>query len=102
MSKYTPGPWAIRRIAEVPGAICGGVTRQYMRGVGTDQLAMVCSVQPDNGGDEAMEANARLIAAAPELLEALEWLLDDVGRASSMLGAVKARAAIAKATGEQR
>ena len=38
-------------------------------------------------------------SAVPELLEALNDLLDDVGRASSMIGARKARAAIAKATG---
>ena len=44
-------------------------------------------------------ANAILIAAAPELLEALKALLDDVGSANSMLGAIKARAAIKKAEG---
>ena len=45
-------------------------------------------------------ANARLIAAAPELLDALYALLQDVGRASSLPGAVMARAAIDKATKE--
>lgn len=50
------------------------------------------------------EANARLIAAAPELLEALRALLkeDEVlfdGTGSATM--CKARAVIAKATGEQ-
>lgn len=42
-----------------------------------------------------------LLEHRKELLEALDLLLNDVGRANSMLGAVKARAAIAKATGGQ-
>jgi hypothetical protein len=59
------------------------------------------------------DANARLIAAAPDLLEALEFALRDmeatraqyashapnVGVLAASIG--KARAAIAKATGEQ-
>ena len=56
------------------------------------------------GDPEQAQAAAelrRLHAVNEELLEALNALLNDVGRANSMLGAVKARAAIAKATGEQ-
>lgn len=47
------------------------------------------------------EANARLMAAAPELLEALEEMLSawDEGPAYGAASADKARAAIAKATG---
>jgi len=61
------------------------------------------------GDSEESNANARLIAAAPDLLAALENArnvlaalavgdLDSVGRDSPAL--VQARAAIAKATGE--
>lgn len=55
--------------------------------------------------DETL-ANARLIAAAPELLEALEELLSAPQLRGEMafnlrLRVEKARAAIAKATGEQ-
>jgi hypothetical protein len=42
-----------------------------------------------------------LILAAPQLLEALVLLLNDVGRASSLPGAVLARAAISRATGAE-
>lgn len=45
------------------------------------------------------EADARLIAAAPKLLEALEALIDDQ-RDASLPVLAKARAAIAKARGE--
>jgi predicted ABC-type transport system involved in lysophospholipase L1 biosynthesis ATPase subunit len=51
-------------------------------------------------GEDA-EANARLIAAAPELLEALEYLLSQFGRLDHLpdySAGDKARAAIAKAT----
>ncbi len=58
MSKHTPGPWTVnyRRVTPVAG-----------KQDGTDD---VCHVYGDN------EANARLIAAAPQLLAALkavEW-----------------------------
>ena len=46
---------------------------------------------------EEMDANARLIAAAPDLLEALDWCLAEIYEHSS--AATAARAAIAKATG---
>jgi hypothetical protein len=47
------------------------------------------------------EANARLIAAAPELLEACKAMIDYYGSASANVEALTAaRAAIAKATGE--
>jgi hypothetical protein len=45
-------------------------------------------------------SNARLISAAPELLEALELLLNNVGKNSDYPGTNAARAAIAKATTE--
>jgi hypothetical protein len=50
----------------------------------------------------ATEANARLIAAAPELLEALRALLAERSHAAQLSDACfAARAAIARATGEQ-
>lgn len=49
-------------------------------------------------GREEAEANARLIAAAPEMLEALEGILAITDRDHAAWN--KARAAIAKAKGE--
>ncbi len=48
---------------------------------------------------EAVIQLKRFVEAAPYLLDACESLLTDVGTASSIPGAVKARAAIARATG---
>ena len=59
-NKFTPGPW-VKRIAQ-PGTMLEivGENREY-----------VCSLL---GSDEYKQANARLIAAAPDMLEALQDL----------------------------
>ena len=93
MSKHTPGPWQIGKNfgsvvcdTPVPG-ISGSDDTEYYGG---HLIA-----------ESVTEANARLIAAAPELLEALKELMVAADRVSAepvtWLG--KARAAIAKAEG---
>lgn len=84
MSAHTPGPWiAASARSSVVGlpivASCG--------------YAIANSHQP---GDEGL-ANARLIAAAPDLLVALQGVLRVADRKTDEFAA--ARAAIAKATG---
>lgn len=66
ISKHTPGPWTLddrgyKYIVSKSGN--GYITRDICRLDGSTMAAL------------AQEANARLIAAAPELLEALEELL---------------------------
>lgn len=79
-TKHTPGPW---RYDYAPG-YCG----ELLAANGTTLAEFVT---------EPSEANARLIAAAPDLLEALI----DIAEKSTDAGAIEcARAAIAKATGE--
>lgn len=56
--------------------------------------------QPTNFDLEVAKELRRLHEVNQELVVALEALLTDVGRTNSMLGAVKARAALAKATKE--
>ena len=95
MSEHTPGRWDVagsevwasgRRVASLGGAY-----------------------GPKDA--ETRNANARLIAAAPELLEALRGLIEDVELTAEDFGGDiitedlmtaldKARAAIAKATGK--
>lgn len=65
-------------------------------------------VGPGNGpiviglpGDRDNDAVANLVAAAPDLLEALEGLLDALPSATTHPAIQAARAAIAKAKGEQ-
>ena len=83
-TKYTPGPWHI----------ANGVQIRSNR----DQIAKIWMMRGGEG-----RANARLIAAAPDLLEALIELADCGAEAwGEDRPCVKwARAAIAKATGEQ-
>lgn len=95
MSKHTKGPWcaAIDECATV-------------RDSRDNQLAMVTYLFTKTGGrrsGDEVSANARLIAAAPELLEELEQtqiLLESLGLQSSDEYQANA-AAIAKAKGEK-
>lgn len=102
MTQHTPGPWTVqnlepstighdwvdgpnrRRIA-VCSEIVGSGPHGYCQLVDTDEIA----------------ANARLISAAPDLLDALKRMVDVPGGEDGDFRAIAAaRAAIAKATGE--
>ena len=94
MNKHTPGPWVVDDLVDghdihAPEAGCHVAT--------ASDPEMVW-------GAIGREADARLIAAAPELLEALEAtvsLLEKLGHVSdNSLTVGAARAAIAKAKGE--
>lgn len=97
--KFTPGPWANHgRIPGTPGLPHSVVAAK----------TLIARVYSEAFGDEAQElANARLIAAAPELLEALTNLLawaQDVhtpGKDAGLnyTGMDDARVALKKATG---
>ena len=93
--KGTPGPWEVGE----DGDVIWGPEWEGRK-------TFVASV-PFNKTPRT-EADARLIAAAPELLEALEELMSDVLDIRGVdveeykpEGFKRARAAIAKATGEQ-
>jgi len=94
MSKYTPGPWEQ----------VGNLIRTEFAGEGGWLVAACEHSLPQH------EANARLIAAAPDLLEALERMAgafvphprdDTEGWREEHEACELARAAIAKATGAQ-
>lgn len=103
---HTPGPWSVMA-EEVLGAY-GIATVVPATGSG-----VVCRVPGNDKTPDERDANARLIAAAPELLEALKQIKDDYEElARNHAGAwhddevllhqkinEAARAAIAKATG---
>lgn len=85
--KHTPGPWvAVEADAETP-APAGLLIAVYRAGAHAD-LAVgppICDMRAagDVRGSFAMEetnANARLIAAAPQMLEYLKGLLDIIER----------------------
>lgn len=103
---HTPGPWTInavyRTLVDAPSGICGG-------------SRLICSTEVGNKNGDAYDyqiemqnnANARLIAAAPELLEALQYaeqcltMTECTGEKPLGNGHAldRVRAAIAKATG---
>ena len=124
--KHTPGPWDVaplRAVYEVTGAAgerlkaVGLPTEIEMASVGAYRVGQIAAIPMD----ESSMANAHLIAAAPDLLEALEVALlkmeSDEETIDGEWGAcrdistmeaqddlpgeiLKARAAIAKAKGE--
>lgn len=93
---YTPGPWK----AHFEEAY-------YVTGPDLGRVAMMMNLKGAHGlggrrtGDESA-ANCRLIAAAPDLLEALQLVRDYVATMKGMghQYQVEIDAAIAKATGE--
>lgn len=117
MGKHTPGPWFVED-DRVWALNEGGTNRTYIQVQG----GYVSRETRERTSREEMAANARLIAAAPALLEALKDIATYAGRtidaatvplnglrpgkvyskgaadAYNLLGG-KARAAIAKATG---
>lgn len=99
MSKHTPGPWRIE-IDDSPDAEW---SRRWPTIV-SDEYEVV-GTEGMYGDFETDMANARLIAAAPELLVALQLMVDRFIDTEGSFGAWEneaievARAAIAKATG---
>ena len=102
--QHTPGPWTYQRL------------QPYMKGcsIGTGDLAiptagtLIATAWNTTKGlsgpqDAETEANARLVAAAPELLEAAKvahrWLSSGLRKHEAIRELL--RAAIAKATGEE-
>ena len=90
-TQFTPGPWRVGPTALVPT-----VTRIQAG------HALIASVYRAGEGDSQREGNARLIAAAPDLLAALHDMVhyDDLPEAEQAPAMAKARAAIAKAQGQ--
>jgi len=88
---HTPGPWTTKAVHGLPD-------EEFTAVIGGD--VEICILPPSG------EANARLIAAAPDLLEALKSVLETITKnqfATKYLTTAqkqKARAAIALATQE--
>ena len=90
---YMPGPWFVDQDPR-PGM-------QWNREIVADADHTICFMTHSDGHNlKRDKANARLVAAAPELLEALQALLEEAeqGIATSPFTRIAARHAIAKAT----
>lgn len=100
MSKasHTPGPWRFdEEHNEIVGRPEWGCIRFRVKGEWS-----VASVETDCGSDAEVEANARLIAAAPELLDALRsavGAMEVLDHPKGYGALLKAQNAIAKAEG---
>lgn len=99
MMKHTPGPWVMDTIPTSVG-ICHRIGPFPPRRP-DDETARHACLYADypsvfNPADRELEANARLMTAAPELLEALVALVECEQTTPELWEA--ARAAIAKAT----
>lgn len=93
---HTPGPWRFQSGR-------GAVKRFHVQAAGGYQIACTPEISRCESEAAGQEANARLIAAAPDLLGALESILnlpvDDSGERIIPPGYLDdARSAIAKAT----
>lgn len=98
-TKYTPTPWELCP-AKRPNAY--HITSESRHWSVACSLETVGCSNPDKDiPDQEALANAHLIAAAPELYEALAELLDAIGgRESTDIFCKSAVAALAKARGE--
>lgn len=90
VEKFTPGPW--RRYN---GPLMRSIWSDRNRGKDESAVAQICGPRQY---DEESDANAHLIAAAPDLYEALEGILDEV----SPENISRALSALAKAIGSAR
>ena len=103
MSKHTPGPWDVAATPDTPSVRPMRITRFHAVAPASGPVLAVLPA----GRRDVQDANARLIAAAPELLEALKDIAlspcacipAEFGESAITCNRCLARAAIAKAEG---
>lgn len=88
IAQHSPAPWIVEHPHGEPGVY-----------VGAANTSLVAKVYDADLGSAQTEANALLIAAAPELLEALKAVVSVADRKTDEFDL--AHAAIAKAQGQQ-
>ncbi len=93
MSKHTPGPWLVSRSIDKRTATH---VRTEAKLPGASDGVSVCRI---TYVDDRAAANACLIAAAPDMLEALEAVTNTDDHAAPEVRAI-VRAALRKARGE--
>lgn len=74
MTKHTPGPWTINPVETYYESV--GILTPNGRGFFFREIAKLQFPFDDITPNEEVRANARLVAAAPELLEALQRLIE--------------------------
>ncbi len=101
-AQHTPGPWEVYKRRDAMGQLTGRLPEITGKG----GLPIIADIRWNSHNEEHGMANARLIAAAPALLEALERItnapdlnLDEL-EPETLNALEQARAAIAQAKGE--
>lgn len=108
-NKFTPGPWILETVQTSSG-ICHKIGPFPWKD-GKQNHACIYADYPGTGAiEKELVANAHLIAAAPDLLEALEGMIfaaaavavpHDGERKALQMGVDHALKALAKARGQQ-
>ena len=107
--RYTPGPWSVNTAGSAKAGEAFKIDEIYVYAPDTQDDTAICGDVIDPVTQKPSEANARLIAAAPDLLEALTMVRDaddDCIRDGlphhriPMMARAKIDAALNKATGE--
>ena len=101
-TQWTPGPWSVgRTISRERGAYLETPVHVGERGNRGNCIALVYLGGPGaiHGDAASLEANAHLIAATPDLYEALENIENDDGRIPAEIWNMR-NLALAKARGE--
>ena len=103
-TEYSPAPWSHEPLQSTQGADIAIVGSGQVIAVIQHDPDIQTAAEDEIDGDNVVWtaedlANARLIAAAPELLAALEAMLDAPDDDSRYNAALDARAAIARAMG---
>lgn len=104
MTMHTKGPW---EVVEHPHAICVRTESPSKTKYGASRYAVICGFDSNDRAQlEEARANARLIAAAPEMLLALQTIArKTLHRGTAMLHdeeMILVTQAIARAAGEQQ
>ena len=95
-TKHTPGPWKVQLLSEAHRGYSSWQTYAVRSEPANVCLAVIGDI--DRYESERIPANARLIAAAPDLLEIARRTAEYFADTDAPLG-IAARAAIAKAEG---
>lgn len=105
-AKHTPGPWrfddGVVDTAEGGMEICTVCCADDFPCITDTEDKTEAEVRAEV--DAECDANGRLIAAAPDMLQALRWFIDDIDGTHTVMvdfdsNVARARAAIARATG---
>lgn len=91
LTKHTPGPWKIGGATEWDAEYGGDADAYSTQPISAGSYQTVCIIVGLNDDDAEFDANARLIAAAPDLLDVAVRVLPILEATQRMLSAEAAK-----------